>query len=1031
MRISEVCIERPVFAWVMTLVVILLGIVGGYRLPLQQWPTVARPNITIESNLPGASPEIVETTLTRVIEEAVAGIEGVDHMESSSNSEESKVSVEFRSDRKIEDATNDIRDRLAKCQDKLPTEASVPILSKSRAEDRPIITLALTSEILDTGELCDFAKRELEKDLESVSGVARVDILGASDYVMRIFLNPLSLSAYGITVAEVLHQIKKQNIEKPAGKIVSKDREYSVTTVASLEKPEEFENLVVGNKKEFLVRLRDIGHAEIDADDKKTKTFFNGKAGVSIGIVKQSNANPIDVARAVKNVVDKAKKNLPENITIHVASDTTTFIERSINEVYRTLLEATILVVLVVVFFLRSFRASIIPLVTIPVSLVGVLFLMYLLNFTLNSLTLMALVLAIGLVVDDAIVVLENVHRNRELGMKSFEAAYKGIREISFSIIAMTLTLVAVYAPISLANGRIGKYLTEFSITIAGAVLLSGFAALTLSPMMCARMLGDDDHGKSSEPKPKNNSIFGQLKAYFWSDLWMENLEMHYERVLKFLMPRKFLVVLSATLVACIGYITYQYLPAETQPYEDQGYIKIEGQAPQSSTLAYTERYVRMFDEAIDKIPEVERRVINITNPTFDGYVQLKPTNERQKTTEQIANQLRTSLADITGIETRVDEGGSGGGESGKRVEFVIRANKSFAELQSVSGMLQWELQSAGYFKGMFSDSRGDVVDYTVTVLRDRLSSLHIEPDTIAETIDTLIRGRKANTFKKDSKTYDVRVQVDNAARQSPEDITNLFVKAGDRDGTLVPLSELVIVSSRSGPVEIRRTNRQRSVMLSGELKGEYSMKDGIHLVEKISKDMSTTDYRIEFINEAKRYLTEGPMMQLVFGLAIAFIYLIMAAQFESWRDPLIIMFSVPLSLTGAAITLALLDKGSINLFSEIGLVTLIGLITKHGILMVTFANQLRDDEGATIDDAIVRSCVVRLRPILMTTFAMVLGSLPLALDSGAGAESRRQLGWVIVGGMTIGTIFTLFVIPAFYSYLTKRNRQMLKVAVA
>lgn len=1023
MRISEVCIERPVFAWVMTLILVLLGLVGGYRLPLQLYPTMSQPTVTIESSLPGASPEIVETTLTRVIEEAVSGIEGIDNIESTSNSEECKVMIQFRPERLMSEAVNDIRDRLAKAQDKIPTDASQPVLTKSRAEDKPVISLALTSPKLSTGELHDFAKRELEKDLESVNGAARVDILGASDYVMRIYLNPLSLTAYGISIAEVLNEVKKQNIEKPAGKLISKDREYSVTTIASMEKPEEFENIVVANRKNFLVRLRDIGRAEIDSDDRKTKTLFNGKAGVSIGIVKQSNANPIDVARGVKQVVERVKKNLPPDITIHIASDTTTFIERSIYEVYHTIFEATLLVVLVIIFFLQSVRSSIIPLVTIPVSLIGTLFVMYLLNFSLNSLTLMAMVLAIGLVVDDAIVVLENVHRNRELGMKPFEAAYKGIREISFAIIAMTLTLVAVYAPISLAKGRIGKFLTEFSITLAVAVLLSGFAALTLSPMMCARMLGDEH----ANDKKFTYGFLENIQRFFTSQVWMEDLEASYEAILKKIMPKRLITALSAFGFAILGVTVYVYLPAETTPYEDQGSMRLDGQAPQSSTMAYTERYVAMLDEAINKIPEVERRVINITNPTFEGSIQLKPMPQRKRSTEEVAAELRGYLSDITGVETRIDTGSSGG-DSGRMVDFVIRANKTIRELQDMTSNLLGELHGSGNFQAVFSDLRGDVADYTVTVIRDKLSSLLIQPRDIAETIETLIRGRKAETFKKDSKAFDVRVQVENSARQNPEDITNLFVKAGDRDGTLVPLSELVTVNSRSGPVEIRRTNRARSVLLSGVLRPEYSMKDGIKTVDNIAKNLSGTDYRIDYMNEAKRFLSEGPMTTLIFCMALAFIYLVMAAQFESWRDPFIIMLSVPLSLTGAVITLAFLSNGSVNMYSTIGFITLIGLITKHGILMVTFANQKRDELGTGVEDAIIEACKVRLRPILMTTFAMVLGALPLALASGAGAESRRQLGWVIVGGMTIGTIFTLFVIPAFYSYLTKKNRVMIKV---
>lgn len=1029
MKISEVCIERPVFAWVMTLILVLLGVVGGYRLPLQQYPTMHSPSVTVESSLPGASPEIVETTLTRVVEEAVSGIEGVENLTSISASEDSKVILEFGPERRMEDAVNDIRDRLAKISDKLPLEASQPILTKSRAEDRPVITLALTSSSKNAGDLVDFGKRELEKDIESIPGVARVDILGAGEFVMRIFLNPLSLSAYNVTVAEVLQAIKKQNFDKPAGKLISKDREYSVTTIASLDKPEEFENLAIAHRKDFIVRLRDIGRAEIDADDRKTKTFFNGKYGVSISIIKQSNSNPIDVARGVKNFVEKIKNNLPEDVTIHVASDTTTFIERSLSEVYRTILEATLLVVLVVVFFLKSVRASIIPLVTIPVSLIGCLFIMYLLHFSINSLTLMAMVLAIGLVVDDAIVVLENVHRNRENGMSNFAAAFKSIKEISFPVIAMTLTLVAVYAPIALAKGRIGKYLTEFAITLACAVLLSGFAALTLSPMMCARMLKDDHNNKNFENN--NLSIWQKLKKILLSDGWMDKLEIDYFDFLKKLMVKKHLVALTSILIAGFGYLTYSFMPAETIPYEDQGSISISGQAQQSSTVAYTERYVRMLDDVLNKIPEIDRRVINITNPTFDGYIQLKPKDKRVRNTEEVAREIRDALEQITGIQVRIDTGSSSAGSSGgggsQIVDFVVRANKSFRELQDMYRNIYFMMLDSGMFNNVLSDIQGDVADYTITLLRDKISSLNVEPEAIADTIDTLIRGRRANTFKKDNKMYEVRIQVENQARQNPEDITNLFIKAGDKNGTLVPLSELVTLDARSGPTEIRRHSRARSIMLSGFLKPQYSMSDGIKIVGEINKALAGTDYRIDFINEAKRFINEGPTMQLVFGLAIAFIYLIMAAQFESWRDPFIIMLSVPLSLTGAVVTLTIIDGGSLNMYSNIGFITLIGLITKHGILVVNFANQLRDENNMNIEEAVLHSCKMRLRPILMTTFAMVLGAIPLALAGGAGAESRRQLGWVVVGGMTIGTIFTLFVMPTFYTYFTKRNREIVK----
>lgn len=1015
MQLSEICIKRPVLAWVMTLVLILLGIVGGYRLPLQQYPTFSRSFVTVETTLPGAGPEVVETQVSRVIEEALAGIEGVDNITSISSSEDSKVTVEFRSDRQLSDAINDIRDRLSKNRDKLPHEATEPTLTKSRAEESPIITVALTSTTLDPSELADFAKRELVKDLEAIAGTARVDVLGAGEYTMRIYLDPIRLAAYGITVSEVLHAIKKQNIEKPAGKLISKDREYAVTTVASLEKPEEFEQLVVATRKNFLVRLLDIGRAEITADDRKTKTRYNGKLGISIDIIKQSNANPISVAREVKVLVERIRPSLPEGVFIHIGSDSTTFIERSVKEVYSTIFEAILLVIGVVFLFLRSARASVIPLVTIPVSLIGSLFLMYILQFSINMLTLMAMVLAIGLVVDDSIVVLENIYRYIEKGMKPFAAAVRGIREISFAVIAMTLTLVAVYIPITLAKGMTGKLLTEFAITLAGSVVISGFAALTLSPMMCARMLGHKEY----------DNWWTRFKKFIPTDKWLDQAEMYYEIFLKLVVRRRLLVILFALVVAIIGFITHRHLPSMLLPKEDRGALKIEGQAPQTATLTYTEQHVDKFDDVLSKVPEIERRVVQINNPTFKGSIQLK--EDRERSTEHVAEFIRKQITSITGIEAKIDTGSSSSDSGTSKVEFVVRGNKTYSELKSMVVNIVYDLNMSGKVQMVHTEIRGDTADFIVTVIRDKISSLNIEPDTIAETIDTLIRGRRANFFKKENKMYEVRVEVENSARQSPEDITNLFVKAGDKESTLVPLSELVTINSRSSPIEIHRYQRMRALGVTAFLKPDCSLGEGVKLVNEVTKELEHGDYRLEFVDDTKRFLTEGKTMELVFILAICFIYLVMAAQFESWRDPFIILLSVPLSLTGAVLTLGFVENGSINIYSNIGLVTLIGLITKHGILMVDFANKLRvEDDSETITSAIIKACKMRLRPILMTTFAMVLGAVPLALATGAGSENRRQLGWVIVGGMSIGTIFTLFVVPAFYVYLAKKDTKVI-----
>ena len=1025
MKLSEICIQRPVLSWVLTFLLVIVGLIAGSRLPLLQYPKMEKPYVTIETTLPGAAPEIVESTLTKIIEEAMAGIEGVEEITSSSAVEESKVSLEFIPGYSMETATNNIRDRLAKHADKLPDEASKPILTQSRADEKPIITLALTSETLSSSELVDYAMRDLKNDLESISGVAKVDVLGAGQYTMHLYLDPVKLAAYNITAYDVKMAIRRNNIEKPAGRLISKDREYLVTTIANVETPEEFNDLVIAEREGHLVRLVDIGHAEMKSENDKTKTRFNGKEGVGITITKQSLANPMQISEDVQAWMNKVKDHLMEGVDIHIGADHTTFIKRSLDEVYKTIFEATLLVIFVVFVFLRSARASIIPLVTIPVSLIGVLFIMYLLGFSLNIFTLLALVLAVGLVVDDAIVILENVYRHIELGEKPYVAAFKAVREISFAVIAMTLTLAAVYAPISLAEGNIGKLFKEFSITLAGAVVLSGFCALTLSPMMCARLLRMNDHGHGTVSLNPQDSFFQKIKTIFGSDLWLEWTEEHYEALLKKSLSMRVRIMFIGGCFATFGGLIYMLLPQEYFPKEDQGSIFIEGQAPQSSTLSYTDRYVRQLDQFLNTFDDIERRVTQINNPTYDSRIHLKP--ERKLSTEEISQKIKDYMDGISGVNGRVEGGGGGMGDKGNAVEFVILAGtKSYRELKDLNDKIIFNLYRSGLVDVVTSDARSDTQDYTITILRDKVSSLNIQPMTIAEMIDMLIRGQKISTFKKDNKQYDVRIEVEDKDRQTPHDITNLFVKSENKNAALIPLSELVSVKSRSGPVELHHTNRQRSITVRAMLKKDVLMGEGVAYVNDLTKETLPDDVRHEFSGDTKRFLKESKAMYLIFGLALAFIYLIMAAQFESWVDPFIIMLSVPLSLSGAVITLALIQKGSLNVYSNIGLVTLIGLITKHGIMMVDFANKRRD-EGEDIFTAIINASKLRLRPILMTTFAMVLGALPLALSTGAGSESRRQIGWVIVGGMLIGTVFTLVVLPTFYTLFTKKSRKSIE----
>lgn len=1032
MKLSEVCIKRPVLAWVLTLVVVLVGLVGFLRLPVQQFPNFETLFLTIETQMQGASPDIVETQITRVIEEAIAGVEGIDTISSVSAAGDSKVQIQFRPGRTMDNAVNDIRDRLARAHDKLPAEGSRtdPQINRTKMDEKPIITLALTSDKDEPSVLFDYAENEIKKDVEALSGVARVEVMGASDYTMQIDLDPVRMSAHQVTIEDVNKAVRSQNVEEPAGEIVSKNRKYFITTVANLEKPEEFREIIVRQVAGRLIRIRDIGTVSVQADDKKTRTLFNGKRGISMSVSKQSNSNPLDVAKSVKQALVDVSKRLPAGYTLSVARDQTKFIEKSIKGVYWSIFEASFLVILVVLAFLRSARASMIPLVTIPVSLLGATFMMYMLGYSINTFTLFAMVLAIGLVVDDAIVVLENVHRYIEEGVAPYQAAIKGIREVGFAVIAMTLTLVAVYAPIPLASGKMGKYFTEFAITLAGSVLISGFVALTLSPMMCSRLLART-HAVSY--KTKQLSLWEKIKEKINTEVWLGVLESNYEQMLRHSLSNRLQVLGIALATALLGLWVYVFLRSEFMPQADTRSIQIEANAPQSATIEYTERHIKDLDDILSTYLEMERRITIINNPTVDIGIELTEHKSsilrslfsfilpHEKMTEEIIAELRKKFEKVTGVDPRIRSGNSS--SDANTVEFVIRGNKSQIELRDLTHNMVQGLYQSGVVSQVRSVSNNDSEDYIVTLQRDKISNLKKEPREVADTITHLIKGRKAGKFKRANKQYDVRLQVKMEFKENPEDILKLFIKAGtEKNPTLVPLSELVSVDARTGPHEIHRYNRTRSSTVYVILKPGFTVGDGVKVVNDLAAEHIQEDVRCDFSGETKNFLNESQSMFIVFGLSLCFIYLVMAAQFESWRDPFIIFFSVPLSLIGGVFALSLMNGGTLNVYSFIGFITLVGLITKHGILIVDFANRLRQT-GSSITDSVIMAAKTRLRPILMTTLAMVLGAVPLMFGaSGAGGESQRQLGCVIIGGMSLGTIFTVFIVPIVYTLLTSKK---------
>lgn len=1022
MKLSEICIKRPVFSWVLTFLITVVGIVAFTRLPLQQFPTIAEPYITLEANYQGAGPEIMESQVTRKIEEHMAGIEGLDYMQSISKDAKSEVTLAFNAGADINLATNEVRDRLTRVyQDaSWPKEMLPPTLRKTRADDRPIMQIAMISDDVPLEDLYDYADNEIKKNFEAVSGVGNVEISGSGLYIMRIYVDPTKLAQFKVTTDEVLNAIRQQNFEKPIGKLSSQTREFLVTATLMLEKPEEFDNIIISSKNNNLIRLKDIGYSKLETNNRDTKTLLNGKPGIRISIFKQSTANPMEISRDVRKELKLIEEQMPKDRSVFVLADQSEYIERSIKEVYQTILESSILVILVVFLFLQSFKASIIPLVTIPVSLIGTFAIMQFFGYTINTMTLMAIVLAIGLVVDDAIVVLENIYRYIEKGLEPFQAAYKGIKEISFPVIAMTLTLAAVYAPVSFAQGQTGKFLGEFSITLAVSVIISGFVALTLSPMMCARLL------KTHKEEAATDSLWiHKIRKKIPIEQWLEYVDKLYEKKLKLALNKRFVVMMSGLIFALVGAGEWIFLPQLKSPNEDKAYVAVRGHAPYSSTLQYTDKYVRKMDETVAAIPEVSQRSASITNPSFDVIMNLKPGSKRSS--EDIKNYLTKELADVAGVYIESISTGFEAGSGSARVEVLIKTNKDLKELFNTAQV------AASWFRGesLFSGNiqwtlKEDRLDYAVKINRDKAMSLKIDPRAIAETVETLVRGQKANMFKRDNRLYDVRVEVEDQDRRKKEDILRLLIRAGAgvKEGTLLPLAELISIENKPGVPEIMRYNRQRAAILYIEMNKNASITDGIDRIKEIFNENLDSETSYDFAGETRKFMKERDIMTFIFCLSLVFIYLVLAAQFESWRDPFIIMFSVPLSLAGAIITLALIKDGSINMYSNIGLITLVGLITKHGILMVQFANELQAEEGMKVQDAILKACVIRLRPILMTTAAMVLGALPLALATGPGSETRRQIGWVIVGGMSMGTVFTLFVLPVIYSFMGVYKRK-------
>ncbi len=1038
----------------MMLVLVIVGAVSYTHLSLRHYPHVEKPVISVTTVYEGASPQIIESRVTKILESGLAGIEGVHFMTSVSEGESSRINLHFQSDRDIDAAASDVRDRISRVKIRLPEGAKDSTIKKSDADAQPIIYLALydKNQEHNTAELYDYVHHYLENELEALGGVAAVDVFGSGGHVLHVWLDPVRMAAYKVTTQDVSTALKSQNVHIPAGRLVGNDREFMVTTSATLKTPEAFNNVIIHREKDQLIKLKDIGYAEFSPAEERNAAYYNEHPAIAIGLIKKSISNPLEIGEELKKLLPEIRKNLPQGMEIEIAYDKTIFIKKSLEEVQDTFFEATIFVFFVILLFLWSFRATLIPLVTIPVSIITTCTLLYVFGFTLNTLTLLAIVLAIGLVVDDAIVMMENIHRYIEKGMAPMEAALKGSQEISFAIIAMTLTLAAVYAPIALSQGMVGKLFTEFALTLAGAVIVSGFVALTLSPMMCSRLLKAHGASKgftfggrfSHELNAVKASLSSSLKVLDFN-IYYNRFEIWFQTILNKAMAKR-TIVLSLGVALFIGgiWIGLKGLPSELTPAEDQGVIFTNAMIPQGATIPYIKKYMEDVGDIMKDVPEVQSRLSIISAPNPMSWNILKPWEERKRSSRAIIDTIRSKLREIPGIHAYASPGGSligSGGKSEDSVQFVLQTTREQSELDGASEILQSALQKSKIFPYLNTDRGDDTQEYIVEINRDKAGLLGVDVSTVGQTFDTFISGRRLTDFKKDSEQFDVIASVREREKRSPDDLSNMFVRGGQNNETMIPLANVVTIKKEVIPIQINHYNQLRSVTLSGDLAYGVSLGRAVETFEVLSKKILPEGIRTEFAGETKQYIEARYTIYLIFGLALIFIYLVMAAQFESFLDPFIIMFSVPLSLAGALITLKIVDLfgglfswlnitttfnfyTSINIYSQIGLITLIGLITKHGILIVEFANQIRDEDNTVSRvQAAIHATMLRLRPILMTTAAMVLGAIPLTLSSGAGAVGRSQLGWVIFGGMTIGTLFTLFIVPIIYTLISKKER--------
>jgi multidrug efflux pump len=1009
--LSTISISRPVLAIVMSLVILLFGFIGFSFLGVREFPSVDPPIITVGTAYIGANADVIESQITEPLEEAVNGIPGIRTITSISREGRSNITVEFELGVSLETAANDVRDKVAGALQRLPPDVDPPVVEKADADSSPIIFMTINSDKRDLLELSRIAELMFKERLQTIPGVSSVQVWGQRRYSMRLWMDPIRLASLKLAPSDVLQALNRENVELPSGRVEGQNTELTVRTMGRLTTEDDFNNLIVKEGNDMVVRFSDIGYAKLGPENDRTILRRDGAPAVALAIIAQPGANNIDISNRLYARIEQITRDLPPDVSYHMSYDSTQFIRASISEVEETIIIAFLLVLSIIFIFLRDWRTTLIPIAAIPISLVGSFFVMYMLGFTINVLTLLGIVLAIGIVVDDAIVVLENIYVKIEEGENPHEAAKKGSTEIYFAVISTTISVVAVFLPVIFLQGLTGRLFREFGLVVASAVAISAFVSLTLTPMMCAKIL-------------KNRAT--QPWLYRKTEPFFKGLTAGYSRALNGFMQRRWLAFVVILIAGGIIYLLGTTIPQELSPMEDRSEYRLQAQAPEGATFEYMDNYVKELTEFVKtESPEAVGRV-SVTAPGFGnagvntGFVRviLSKPDERERTQQQIVDDITMKTRKYSGIRTFVTQAQTiGDRRGGFPLQFVIQA-PDIDKLKQALPAFMAAASASPKFAFVDLDLKFTKPEINLSINRDKAQNLGVNVFDIAQTLQLGLSGTRFGNFIMEGKQYQIIGQVERADRNEPMDLKTLYVK--NRRGELIQLDNLVTMEELSSPPQLYRFNRYSSAKVSAQLAKGVALGEGIQEMQRIADEVLDESYSTALDGASREFSESASSIYLAFVIALAIIYLVLAGQFESFRDPFVIMFTVPLALAGALLSLWYFDQ-TLNVFSQIGIIMLIGLVTKNGILIVEFANQ-RKELGKNLMDSAIEAAESRFRPIIMTSMATILGILPIALALGAGSESRVSMGIAVIGGMLFATILTLFVIPAVYTYFSSKE---------